>query len=150
MPSCYTNPIRFTQVDILIKTLRPRQNCRHFADKFLNTFSWMKMYEFRWTFYWSLFLRVKYCSIVQIMAWRRPGDTPLSDPLMFSLLTYICVTRYQWVKTEMIPRISFNTWFHPEYGMVGFLYVSTCCWHHVSKFYLLLYIGFYKCMSWSP
>ena len=34
-----------------------------------------------------------------IMAWRRPGDKPLSEPMLFSLLTHICVTRPQWVKT---------------------------------------------------
>ena len=32
------------------------------------------------------------------MAWRRPGDKPLSEPTMVSLLTHICVTRPQWVK----------------------------------------------------
>ena len=37
-------------------------------------------------------------ALVQIMAWRRPGDKPLSVPMMFSLLTHICVTRPQWVK----------------------------------------------------
>ena len=34
-------------------------------------------------------------SLVQIMAWRRPGDKPLSEPMMVSLLTHICVTRPQ-------------------------------------------------------
>ena len=32
------------------------------------------------------------------MAWRRPGDKPLSEPMMVCLLTHICVTRPQWVK----------------------------------------------------
>ena len=36
--------------------------------------------------------------LVQIMAWRRPGDKPLSEPMMESLLTQICVTRPQWLK----------------------------------------------------
>ena len=31
------------------------------------------------------------------MAWRRRGDKPLSEPMMVSLLTHICVTRPQWV-----------------------------------------------------
>ena len=38
-------------------------------------------------------------ALVQIMAWRRPGDKPLSEPMMVSLLTHICVTRPQWVKS---------------------------------------------------
>ena len=29
------------------------------------------------------------------MAWRRPGDKPLSEPMLISLLTHICVTRPQ-------------------------------------------------------
>ena len=37
-------------------------------------------------------------ALVQIMAWRRPGDKPLSEPTMVSLLTHICVTRPQWFK----------------------------------------------------
>ena len=37
-------------------------------------------------------------ALVQIMAWCRPGDKPLSEPMMVSLLTHICVTRPQWVK----------------------------------------------------
>ena len=35
----------------------------------------------------------------QIMAWRRPGDKPLSEPMMVWLLTHICVTRPQWVNS---------------------------------------------------
>ena len=35
--------------------------------------------------------------LVQIMAWRQPGDKPLSEPMMVSLLTHICVTPPQWV-----------------------------------------------------
>ena len=43
-------------------------------------------------------------ALVQIMAWRRmawrrPGDKPISGPMMVSLLTHICVTRPQWVKS---------------------------------------------------
>ena len=36
-------------------------------------------------------------ALVQIMAWRRPGDKPLSEPKMVRLLTHICVTWPQWV-----------------------------------------------------
>ena len=44
-----------------------------------------------------------YPTLVQIMAWRRSGDKPLSEPMMVSLLTHICVTRPQWVKLTMTP-----------------------------------------------
>ena len=36
-------------------------------------------------------------ALVQIMAWRRPGDKPLSEPMMVVLPTHICVIRPQWV-----------------------------------------------------
>ena len=35
-------------------------------------------------------------ALVQIKAWCRPGDKPLSEAMMVSLLTHICVTRLQW------------------------------------------------------
>ena len=34
-------------------------------------------------------------ALVQIMAWRQSGDKPLSEPMMVSLPTHICVTRPQ-------------------------------------------------------
>ena len=37
-------------------------------------------------------------ALVQIMAWRRLGDKPLSEPMLVRLPTHICVTRPQWVK----------------------------------------------------
>ena len=39
-------------------------------------------------------------ALVQIMAWRRLGDKPLSEPMMVSSLTHICVTRPQWVNVR--------------------------------------------------
>ena len=36
-------------------------------------------------------------ALVQIMAWRLPGDKSLCEPMIISLLTHICVTRPQWV-----------------------------------------------------
>ena len=84
-----------------VYTLRPRQNGRHFADDifkciFLNENVWI-----------PIKISLKFVrngpinnipASVQIMAWRRPGDKPLSEPMMVSLMTHICVTRPQWVK----------------------------------------------------
>ena len=36
-------------------------------------------------------------ALFQIMAWRRPGDKPISEARMVSLLTHICVARPKWV-----------------------------------------------------
>ena len=35
------------------------------------------------------------------MAWRRPDDKPLSETMMVSLPTHICVTRSQWVNPRL-------------------------------------------------
>ena len=37
-------------------------------------------------------------ALVEIMASRRPGGKPLSEPMVVSLLTHICITRPPWVK----------------------------------------------------
>ena len=42
-------------------------------------------------------------ALVQIMAWCRPGDKPLSEPMMVSSPTHICVTRPQWVTVHTSP-----------------------------------------------
>ena len=81
-----------------INTLRPRQNGRLFAD---DTFKRILLNENV-----TILLKISlHCvtrgpiktipSLVQIMAWRRTGDKPLSEPMMLSLLTQICVTRPQ-------------------------------------------------------
>ena len=74
----------------------------NFLTTFSNAFSWMKIYKFRLRFHWSFVPKGPINNIpalVQIMAWRRPGDKPLSEPMMVCLLTHIWVTRPQWVKS---------------------------------------------------
>ena len=44
------------------------------------------------------------------MAWRRPGDKPLSEAMMVNSPTHTCVTRPQWVKLILYPIVSS---FHP-------------------------------------
>ena len=41
-------------------------------------------------------------SLVQIMAWRRSGDEPLSEPRMVNVLTHICVSLPQLVKSLQV------------------------------------------------
>ena len=45
---------------------------------------------------------------VQIMAWHRPGDKPLSEPMLVCLLTHICVTRPQWVKKNSVDKNAYG------------------------------------------
>ena len=85
---------------LLLNTLRLRRNSFAFADdifkcNFLNENIWI-----------SLKISLKFVpnvrinnipALVQIMAWRRPGDKPSSEPMLISLLTHTCVTRPQWI-----------------------------------------------------
>ena len=63
-----------------------------FQTIFSNAFSWMKIYEFL-LIHLTLFVRYNWQynipALVQIMAWRRSGDKPLSEPMMVSSLTHI-------------------------------------------------------------
>ena len=52
--------------------------------------------------------------LVQIMPWRRPGDKPLSDPMMARLPTHICVTRLSELKSSDCN--SFKYWADFNYG----------------------------------
>ena len=47
-------------------------------------------------------------ALPQIMGWRRSGDRPLSEQMMVSLLTFICVTR--WVNTIVILLWNYCCW----------------------------------------
>ena len=84
-----------------LNTLRPRQNGRHFADDickciFLSENLWSSL---RNSLKFVPKVRINnITALVQIMAWRRSGDKPLSEPMVTSSLTHICVTRPQWVK----------------------------------------------------
>ena len=81
-----------------LNTLRPRQNGRHFAD---DTFKRIFLNE---NVGISIKISLKFVpkgpinnipALVQIMGWRRPGDKPLTEPMVVILLTHICVTRPQ-------------------------------------------------------
>ena len=85
-----------------LNTLRPRWNWQHFADDIF------KRIFFNENVWISFEISLKFVLkgpidniplLVQIMAWHRPGDKPLSELMMVSLPTHICVTRPQWVNS---------------------------------------------------
>ena len=94
-----------------VNTLKPRPNRRHFADDifkciFLNQNVWI-----------PIKVSMKFVpkgpinnipALVQIMAWRPPGDKPLSEPMMVSLTTHICVTWPQWVNSILHSRFEYT------------------------------------------
>ena len=75
-----------------VNTLRPRQDGRHFADDIL------KCILFNENVWIPIKISLKSVpkgpinnipAMVKIMAWRRPGDKPLSEPMVVSLPTHI-------------------------------------------------------------
>ena len=79
-----------------LDTLRQRQNAQHFAD---GIFTWIFLNGNVWI---SIKISLKFVpkglynyfpALVKIMAWRQPGDKPLSEPLMVRSSTHICITR---------------------------------------------------------
>ena len=81
-----------------------------------NIFKWIFLNEIIWI---SIKMSLKFVprgpinnisALVQIMAWRRPGDKPLSEPMMVSSLTHICVTRPQWVNLFSKNKEQCNSW----------------------------------------
>ena len=96
---------------VTVNTLRPRQNGRHFTDDifkciFLNENAGILL---KISLKFVPKVRINNIpALVQIMAWRRPGDKPLSEPMMVSLLTHICVTRPQWVKAKTLLHLYFS------------------------------------------
>ena len=108
---------------VLIITLRPGQNGRLFAD---DTFKRIFLNE---NIKISIKISLKLVpnglinnipALGLIMAWRRPGDKPLLEPMMVRSLTHICVIRPQWV-ILCVPS--------------GFIYISTHILQVVSVVY---------------
>ena len=128
-----------------INTMRPRQNCRHFADIFkcifLNENVWISL-KFLLKFVPNVPLN-NIPALVQIMAWRRPGTNPLSEPMI--LLTHVCVIRPQSVKTYVCNGFIKILWlFTNKYVTVAHL--SRCplygvCFSHTSNNITNLNVG---------
>ena len=111
------------KVSTMFNTLRPRQNGYHFAYDilkciFLNENVWF-----------LIKISPKFVpkglinndpALVEIVAWRCPGNKPLSKPMMVSLPTHICVFRHQWVKAPKLIGIWLTTAVHKNI----FLYFS--------------------------
>ena len=68
-----------------------------------------RIYFLEWDVHISIKISLKFVTkssintisaLVQITACRRPGDKPLSEPMMVSLLTHIRLTRPRWVNAR--------------------------------------------------
>ena len=85
-------------IAVCFNTLRPRQNGRHFTD---DTFKCIFLNE---NVEILIKISLKFVhkgpinnipALVQIMAWRRPGNKPLSEAMVVRLAMHICVTQPQ-------------------------------------------------------
>ena len=88
--------------ELTLNTLRQRQTGWFLAD---DVFKCIFLSENVWI---SLKISLKFVpkvwinnmpSLVQIMAWRWPGDKPVSETMMVSLPMHICVTYPKWFNT---------------------------------------------------
>ena len=105
---------------VWFNTLRPRQNGRHFPDAifqciFLNENVWILI---------KISLKFvpkgpinKIPALLQIMSWPWPGNKPLSESKMATLLTHFCTTRPQWVKNSF----QWLVWQLISYWLIAFL-----------------------------
>ena len=96
---------------LTLNTLRPKQNGRHFAD---DTFKPIFLNE---NIRISNKISLKFVpkvpinnipALVQIMAWRRPGHKPLSEPTIVSLPTSLGLNEL-WCWRKNIPALGINT-----------------------------------------
>ena len=106
---CYKNcskvSILFYSILFYSNTLRPRQNCRYFTDDIL------KCVFANENVLISITIPLKFVlngpidnipALAQKMAWRPPGDKPLSEAMMVRLPTLVRVTQPQWVNKDTI------------------------------------------------
>ena len=109
----------------VFNTLIPRQNGRHIADDIINC---IFLNENVWL---SIKISTKFVpkdqindipALVWLMAWRLPGDKPLSEPMMVRLPTHICVTRPQWVNAFIIQAIDYFQYIFLFYFIYLFIY----------------------------
>ena len=146
------------QNSLIFNTLRPRQNGRHFPDDILK---WIFLNENLWI---SITISLKFVprgpinnipTLVQVMAWRRPGDKPLSEPMMVRLPTHICVTRPQWVNYVRVCVWHLWLWllssFTPMWKYEIILTVSNLNTRCKMFFYQTIWHGQVPCSTnWSP
>ena len=122
-----------------LNTLRQRRNGRHFPNNFF-------LIENVWI---SIKTLLKFVpkgpiinipALIQIMAWQRTGDKPLSEPMLVSLLTQLRVTQPQWLKTRVWDNqyykvnqtVMFWTTFYNIY-IQGLRMVHSTC-NHIQKY----------------
>ena len=101
--------------------MRPRQNCRHFADDifkgvFLNE-NVCPLLKISLKFF-PIVSTGKITALVQIMAWRRPNDKPLSEPMPVRLLTHTDIYIYIYIYIYVTWPQRVDTYMYGVYNMI--------------------------------
>ena len=102
--------ISLTTNSLLFNTLRPRQNGKHFPDDISKS---IFMTENVWilNIIWLNFVPKgpidNNTTLLQIVAWCWSDDKPLSNQWWLRLLTHICITLIQWVKSLVYDSFSY-------------------------------------------
>ena len=116
--------LQLSQLNILINALRPRQNGCYFPD---NNFTCIFLNENVWillniSLHFVPKVRINNISaLVQIMAWRQPGDKSLSELMVVSLLMHICVIQPHWVnKTHTYKSLLYVEWCNTIFWSLDF------------------------------
>ena len=102
--TCWLQLVTIMTADNGLNILRLIQNGCHFTD---DVFRCIFVNESVWI---SLKISLKFVpkvpinnieALVEIMAWCCSGNKPISETMMVSLLTHICLTRPQWVNKRV-------------------------------------------------
>ena len=131
-----------------INTLRPIQNVHHFLD---SIFRCIFLNENVWIF---IKISVKFVSkgpnnhitaLVQIMAWRRPGDKPLFEPMLVDLkISVKYVTKGPNYKISVLVQVM--AWCRPgDKPLSEPKFVSLQVHIYI---YMYIYIYIYICVTW--
>ena len=135
-------------INVTTEHIEAETSCHHFADDifkciFLNENVWISL-QISLKFVRNVQIN-NITALIQIMAWHWPGNKPLSEPMMVSLLTHICITRPQWVKgkatntiylcqVHLAPKELYHViWIYKLFlkfmsCFILFLFLSLICW----------------------
>ena len=138
-----------------LNTLRPRQNGRHIPDGINKCFFLNENVKIPIEISMKCVPKDQINNIsalVQIMAWRRLCDKPLSEPMLVNLLTHICVTWPQWVKVVFCFRHFTASHYHHDARLLTGVEQIACrvlsC-GGVSNMWLVISITFHCLHIWG-
>ena len=101
-----------------------------FETAFWNAFSWMRMFEFRLTFHWSVFLRAELTRVQHWLRWWLGADQLISHYLNHWCLLYwriyasralneLRCIRYFVGRDNLVPQLKVATGVHPWCSLVS-------------------------------